>query len=340
MMTTPASMLSSPQAEELSRLVARIRALAPSLPAGLLREAGTCVLSLAEGMEGLAQDSPVLPLRLAFTDQQAEPTEVGDAGSVGSLEGEEHLADEPGDDAAEAAERPRETATLFAPALIGGTEYEVPLEEVPPEDNYGLPLPGLYGSGADGLDFGLPGVVAAAPATGPAQAEEPEEEGAQEEETDGARMSLSGWRGARDSLGLGRSGARVTCDACDLGAGEDNCLAHAMTVPGCRVQRCVDKQARLLAAKPWADRDRREARHACYKSVISWQFCTPLGGGNRVRLPKCVVCTVRRAFPNPVCSAGCDYWVQCERAGHYTGFRTADESRAVREGRYLNVDVR
>ena len=163
MMTTPASMLSSPQAEELSRLVARIRALAPSLPAGLLREAGTCVLSLAEGMEGLAQDSPVLPLRLAFTDQQAEPTEVGDAGSVGSLEGEEHLADEPGDDAAEAAERPRETATLFAPALIGGTEYEVPLEEVPPEDNYGLPQPGQNGSGTDGLDFGLPGVVAAAP---------------------------------------------------------------------------------------------------------------------------------------------------------------------------------
>ena len=161
MMTTPAPMLLSPQAEELSQLVARIQALAPSLPAELLREAGTCVLSLAEGMEGLAQDSPVLPLRLAFTDQQAEPAEVGDAGSVGSLEGEEHLADEPGDDAAEAAERPRETATLFAPALIGGTEYEVPLEEVPPEDNYGLPLPGQYGSGAEGLDFGLSGVVTA-----------------------------------------------------------------------------------------------------------------------------------------------------------------------------------
>ena len=101
MMTTPAPMLSSPQAEELSQLVARIQALAPSLPAELLREAGTCVLRLAEGVEGSAEDSPVLPLRLAFTDQQAEPAEVGDAGSVGSLEGEEHLADEPGDDAAE-----------------------------------------------------------------------------------------------------------------------------------------------------------------------------------------------------------------------------------------------
>jgi hypothetical protein len=36
----------------------------------------------------------------------------------------------------------------------------------------------------------------------------------------------------------------------------------------------------------------------------------------------------------------CDYWVECERAGHYTGFRTADESRAVREGKYIPVDVR
>ena len=120
--------------------MARIRALAPSLPAELLREAGTCVLGLAEGVEGSAEYSPVLPLWLAFTDQQAEPAEVGDAGSVGSLEGEEHLADEPGNDVAEADERPRETATFFVPSLIGGTEYEVPLEEVPPADNCGLPL--------------------------------------------------------------------------------------------------------------------------------------------------------------------------------------------------------
>ena len=67
---------------------------------------------------------------------------------------------------------------------------------------------------------------------------------------------------------------------------------------------------------------------------------SPLGAGKRVRLPKCLVSAVRRKFPNPVCGTGCDYWAQCERKGHYTGFRTAEESRAVREGRYQLVDIR
>ena len=30
--------------------------------------------------------------------------------------------------------------------------------------------------------------------------------------------------------------------------------------------------------------------------------------------------------------------VECERRGHYTGFRTAEQSRAMREGRYEEVD--
>ena len=36
-------------------------------------------------------------------------------------------------------------------------------------------------------------------------------------------------------------------------------------------------------------------------------------------------------------------WVcsdQCEKAGHYTGFRTAEESRAIREGRFSGMDLR
>mmetsp|Transcript_16925 Transcript_16925/g.34193 ORF Transcript_16925/g.34193 Transcript_16925/m.34193 type:complete len:85 (+) Transcript_16925:107-361(+) len=40
-------------------------------------------------------------------------------------------------------------------------------------------------------------------------------------------------------------------------------------------------------------------------------------------------------FPKPVCGtcdASCDYLDGCERSGHYTGFRTAAESRAIREG--------
>ena len=68
-----------------------------------------------------------------------------------------------------------------------------------------------------------------------------------------------------------------------------------------------------------------------YKGVVAWQFADPLGAENRVRLPRCVTCRIRREFSNPCCREGCDYWVECERAGHYTGFLTAEESRALRE---------
>ena len=49
---------------------------------------------------------------------------------------------------------------------------------------------------------------------------------------------------------------------------------------------------------------------------------------------------VRCLFPNPRCGEGCADLEACERAGHYTGFRTAEESRAVREGRYVAMDIR
>ena len=69
-----------------------------------------------------------------------------------------------------------------------------------------------------------------------------------------------------------------------------------------RVQRVQAKHEKLREARPWGDQDRREARHAMYKAIISWQFCSPLGAGKRVRLPKCLVSAVRRKFPNPVCA--------------------------------------
>jgi hypothetical protein len=110
-----------------------------------------------------------------------------------------------------------------------------------------------------------------------------------------------------------------------------------------RVARVVEKHTRLRTSKPRCDPDGREARHACYKAVIAWQFASPLGAGNRVRLPVCVVAAIRKLFPNPVCypppAGKCDYGTECERRGHYTGFRTADESRAIREGTYIGVDV-
>ena len=65
----------------------------------------------------------------------------------------------------------------------------------------------------------------------------------------------------------------------------------------------------------------------------------PVGrGAQRVRLPECVTCAVRRRFPNPACGEGCDYGKQCVGRGHYTGFRTAAESRAIREGVFYDND--
>ena len=90
-----------------------------------------------------------------------------------------------------------------------------------------------------------------------------------------------------------------------------------------------------------------QRRATLYRAVVAWLWSNPLGAEQRVRLPPCVVQRVRREFPNPACSAaeGCDYGPACERRGHYTGFRTADESRARREGTFVNfasssVDLR
>jgi hypothetical protein len=44
--------------------------------------------------------------------------------------------------------------------------------------------------------------------------------------------------------------------------------------------------------------------------------------------------------PKSVLHCGCDYGVRCEKAGHYVGFRTAEESRAIREGHAEVCDLR
>ena len=75
------------------------------------------------------------------------------------------------------------------------------------------------------------------------------------------------------------------------------------------------------------------------KEVVAWQYSCPVGAENRVRLPRCVTQSIRQLFPNPCCGEGCDYADKCERWGHYTGFRTAEESRAIREGQYLDAEV-
>jgi len=88
----------------------------------------------------------------------------------------------------------------------------------------------------------------------------------------------------------------VYCEKCDLNLTQDNdgCKVTSMALAG-RVQRVLAKHEKLHQAKPWSDRDKREARHAMYKAIISWQFCSPLGAGKRVRLPECLLSAVRRS---------------------------------------------
>ena len=97
---------------------------------------------------------------------------------------------------------------------------------------------------------------------------------------------LSGWRGAQNSLAFG-AGQPVFCDVCCLGQPERSEQDHmaAEMAQARTVLRVMAKQDRLLSAKPWADCDRREARHACYKAVISWQYGGALGAGDRLPHP-------------------------------------------------------
>ena len=143
----------------------------------------------------------------------------------------------------------------------------------------------------------------------------------------------------RDSVGLGQHGRRMYCDYHDLHGGcADACMARDMLQQR-RINTLVDKQQKRRRKRPRDDPDGREARHTCYKAVIAWQWANPLGAENRVRLPECVPVKVRRLFPNPICGEGCDFSLRCEKKGHYTGFRTAEESRAIREGFFQGEDL-
>ena len=143
-----------------------------------------------------------------------------------------------------------------------------------------------------------------------------------------------------DPLGLARHGRKSYCDYHDLGGGSAcACMAVDMLQQR-RIAAIIEKHRHRRQKKPHEDPDGREARHALYKAVVAWQWANPLGAENRVRLPCCVMYRVRKLFPNPICGGDCDYLEGCERAGHYTGFRTAEESRAVREGRFDTVDMR
>jgi len=171
---------------------------------------------------------------------------------------------------------------------------------------------------------------------------------ARNSEQDKPRHRRSGGKGRGGGRGFGQGndlaqGRCMLCDVCDLGSGgpEWACTAADM-LQKTSVRKIREKhEARLRTAKGRAaDPDRREARYAMYRGVVRWRWADPLGAENRVRLPMCVMQKIRRMFPNPICGPGCDYGVKCEKKGHYVGFRTAEESRALREGRCEVCDLR
>ena len=118
----------------------------------------------------------------------------------------------------------------------------------------------------------------------------------------------------RDDLGLGQHGRHMYCDYHDLnGTCEYACMAVDMLQQS-RISTVIEKHHRSRQKHPRADRDGREARYACYKAVVAWQWANPLGAENRVRLPSCILFRVRSLFPNPCCRSGCDYLDGCEAA--------------------------
>ena len=129
------------------------------------------------------------------------------------------------------------------------------------------------------------------------------------------------------------------CDYCDLDTGPYYACMACDMLQQSRVADTIAERQRWRARKPSEYGDGREARFPTYKQVFAWQWASPLGAGQRVPFPPCVTTAVRKLFPNPVClAAQCNPvgGVECVRLGHYTGFRTAAESQARREGRFLD----
>ena len=259
---------------ELSQLMARVRMLAPQLSPEALSTAGNGLVELAARRD--SEPSPAQPRLLAFGPEDVRPTD-GDSevGSVGSLDGVEAADNRDFDDEAEAPEQ-QGRCLRVAPTVLGDTECHVPHEQVTYEDwDHQGWAPGV----AYPADI-PPAVFAAA---------------AEDEEAEGDEAcvpgKMSGWKGARDLMGLGDC-QHVYCEKCDLNLTQDNvgCKVTSMALTG-RVQRVLAKHEKLHQAKPWSDRDKREARHAVYKAIIHLLavLLAARCPGKRVRLPECLV---------------------------------------------------
>lgn len=329
---------------ELLALVQRIEALGPSLLEDDLRAAARRVAALVvpRRAQGSAEgsESPPVPQQLSYAGAggvlmlgDVAPLDVdrcsecSDAGSAASLAGDPQPAggDEeeqlvPADDQLEREEQQRQQAD--DPRQAVEVNFDAVLDPFGPMAD---PWRDAWLEGAALIEAGHFTYGDAA--------------GGQRDPRMGS--------GGGDSLGLAAHGRRMYCDYHDLRGGAAHACMAVDMLQQSRMAAIVEKQQRLRQRKPRDDPDGRQARHACYKGVIAWQWANPLGAEQRVRLPPCVVYRVRKLFPNPRCCGErredgerpCDYLERCERNGHYTGFRTAEESRAAREGRFDQVEI-
>lgn len=335
------------QTERLEQLLQELEAVASDLPEAALLAAGRRVAILVASRtshgyagDGASDDGTLVPTQLDYgelavagpTGGAADEDRRSETGSIGSLDGPAAAADDPDD-----AEHDAAGAHGGAPA-VGSAVPELHCdpryagEGVGPQwydEQLGVRRPD---------DPQYRGDLACAPCDdGDGESDDggSDDGGADAVGRRDPRLTLT----HKDSVGFAAHGRRMRCDYHDLRCGNArDCMATCMLHER-RISHLVAERQAALRRRPGCDPDRREARHTLYKAVVAWQWADPLGAGVRVRLPRCVLYRIRRLFPHPDCSAGCDYLDGCERACHYTGFRTADESRAMREGRFDSVDI-
>ena len=74
----------------------------------------------------------------------------------------------------------------------------------------------------------------------------------------------------------------------------------------------------------------RCARYQCYRAFYSYRMAgyTLI---QRARYPDCVELLIQKKFPDLRCGDACDFLRGCERAKHYTGFLSKEESRERRD---------
>lgn len=311
-------------AQRLDELLAEITEVASALPEATLVAAANrlgMLAAAARARSGGDGGSPLQPAALNFAEvahirtlgELCSECDDDGAGSMASLE---HAGAAGGDERAEQEAQQQQQSWDDEQLYVGGPLRDAWLHDEWDEEQ------GILERGTD-FDDGRSDVGQT-------------EDGVGAREDRMPRMADSR---ERDPLGLAQHGRRMYCDYHDLHGGCPNACMAVDMLQQWRIAALVEERQRLRQRKPRDDPDGRQARHALYKAGIAWQWANPLGAEQRVRFPACVMYRVRRLFPHPRCGEGCDYLDECEANGHYTGFRTATESRAIREGAFLRADT-